>query len=315
MAVTRDYYDILEISKNATKAEIKSAYKRLAREHHPDVAKNKDEAEKRFKEINEAYRVLSDPEKRRMYDQFGHASTANSAGASGFNPFSGASRESQGGSWGPFTYTYSSSGGNEGFDFGDVGDPMDIFEQVFGFRGFGGSRRPRKGKSLYYSITIPFEESIRGIEKTIEVQGKKLKVKIPAGSRDGTEIRFTGEGESGSPGSPAGDLFLQIRVKEHPRLVRQGADIVSVEEISIVQAALGDTITVESIDLNSLTGTKGIKLKIPAGTQPGTTFRLRGRGVKRLRGYGTGDHYVQVKVKVPTKLSWKQKKLLKEFNN
>ncbi len=312
--MAKDFYEILGVSKNTSDEEIKKAYKRLAKEHHPDVAKDKVAAEARFKEINEAYHVLSDPEKRRMYDQFGSASPGAGFGSQG--PFGAAG---QGNQWGPFTWTYTTSGspesasGSEGFDFGDFSDPFDIFEQVFGFRGFSGSRRPRKGRNLYYSLQIDFSESIKGIEKRINVNGKTVNIKIPSGIDDGTELRFAGYGEAGPGGAEDGDLFITVRIKPHPKLLRRGDDVFSTEEISFAQAILGDFIDVLVVDPGSTNATSAIKLKIPAGTQPNTQFRLRGKGIPKMRGFGRGDHFVQIIVNIPTRLSRDQKRILEEF--
>ncbi|OIP97337.1 molecular chaperone DnaJ [candidate division WWE3 bacterium CG09_land_8_20_14_0_10_39_24] len=307
--MAKDYYEILGVSKNASIEDIKKAYKKLAKEHHPDVAKDKAAAEKRFKEINEAYHVLSDPEKKRMYNQFGH--TGMGGGHAGQGPFAG----DQSGAWGPFTWSYTTSqgGGNAGFDFGNFTDPFDIFEEVFGFRGFSGARKPRKGRNLYYSLEVSFAESIQGVEKKVVVNETNLSIKIPAGLSDGTEIRYAGYGEEGPAGAEKGDLFITIKVKPHPKLVIQGDDVFSVEEISFAQAVLGDTLEVDAIDPNSPTAVSRIKLKIPAGTQPNTQFRLRGKGKPKVRGFGRGDHYIQILVTIPARISRQQKKLLEDY--
>ena len=306
--MAKDYYEILGVGKNASKDEIKKAYKRLAKKHHPDVDKSADANEK-FKEINEAYQVLSDEKKRAAYDQFGSAAFDPSAG-SGFGGFGG---QAQSGRWGPFTYTYTTSGGAPDLDFGDFSDPFSIFEQVFGSRGFG--RQPRRGRNLYYTIQIDFMDAVSGLTQEVQLNGKKLKIKIPAGIRDGGQLKFVGEGEAGPRGLPPGDLYLTVRIQPHPTFTRIGDDIFILQEISFVQATLGDTIEIETVD-------KPVKLKIPAGTQSGTQFRLRGKGVPHLRGRGftlnrsgsgRGDQYVRVRVKVPEKLSRGQKNLLEEF--
>jgi DnaJ-class molecular chaperone len=295
-----DYYDVLGVGRNASKDEIKKAYKRLAKKHHPDVDKSPDANEK-FKEINEAYQVLSDEKKRAAYDQFGSAAFEPGAGFGGFGR-----GQTQSGQWGPFTYTYTTSGGAPDFDFGDFSDPFNIFEQVFGFRGFG--RRPRRGRNLYYSITVDFMDAVHGLTQEVSLNGKKLKIKIPAGIRDGAELRFAGEGEAGPQGLPSGDLYLTVRIRPHPTFTRIGDDIFILQEISFVQAALGDTVEVETVE-------RPVKLKVPSGTQTGTQFRLRGKGVPHLRGRGRGDQYVRIQIKVPEKLSREQRKLLKDFQD
>ena len=300
--MVKDYYEVLGINKGASAVEIKKAYKRLAKKHHPDVDKSAGANEK-FKEINEAYQVLSNSEKRAAYDQFGHAAFGGHPSASSGR--AGSAR------WGPFTYTYTTTGGAP--DFGDFSDPFSIFEQVFGSRGFG--RQPRKGRNLYYSLTIDFMDAVRGLTQEVSLNGKRLKVKIPAGIRDGAEIKFRGEGEAGPQGLPPGDLFLTIRIRPHPTFTRIGDDVYVLKEISFAQAALGDTVEVETVDPSTSSGQGAVKLKIPAGTQSGTQFRLRGKGVPHLRGRGKGDQYVRVHIHVPQKLSRAQKKLLQELQS
>lgn len=292
--MSKDFYEVLGVKKNATESEIKTAYRKLAREWHPDVAKDKANAEAKFKEINEAYQVLGDSKKRAQYDQFGSA--AFDGGAAQGNPFSGG---------GPFQWSYSSSGG-QGFE----GDPFDIFEQVFGFRGFGGSR---KAHDVQYSLAIDFVDSIKGFEESINVDGHKLKVKLPPGVRDGTRVKFTGKGEQGKNGVQNGDLYIVIQIKPHPDFGRQGIDIFSIQEISIAQAALGATIPVKVVDPNSKTGFTEKKVKIPSGTQPGIQIRLRGQGMQNPNGMGRGDHYLAIKVVIPQKLTREQKEALKTF--
>lgn len=311
MASNKDYYEILGINKNASPEEIKSAYRKLAREHHPDMVHggDKDAAEQKFKEVNEAYQVLSDPEKRKMYDQYGHAGPGfggQNQGQGG--PFGGGF----GGQWGPYSYTYNSSGGQQGF--GDF-DPFDIFEDFFGFRGFGGQRRPRKGKSLHYELHIDFKDAVLGIEKEINVESGKVKIKIPSGVYDGTEIRFPEKGMPGPDNMPAGDLFLIIRVQLPKGFQRVGDVLATVIEIDMVQAALGDAVEVTVIDEKQSNALGSEKLKIPAGTQHGTQFRLRGKGMPRLQGSGKGDIIVQIAIVIPKKLSRNQKKILEQFKS
>jgi len=296
--MAKDYYVVLGGNKSASAAEIKKAYKQLAKKHHPDVDKSAGANEK-FKEINEAYQVLSNSEKKATYDQFGHAG----------HPSAGAGQAGQGG-WGPFTYSYTGGGSP---DLGDFSDPFSIFEQVFGSRGFG--RQPRKGRNLRYSLIIGFMDAIKGLTQEVALNGKKLKVKIPSGIRDGAEIKFSGEGEKGPKGLPPGDLYLMIRIRPHLDFTRIDDDIYILQEISFTKAALGDTIEVETVDPSTSSGQGAVKLKVPAGTRPGTQFRLRGKGVPRLNGRGRGDQYVRVQVKIPKKLSREQKRLLKEFQN
>jgi len=281
-----DYYDLLGVTKDASAAEIKKAYRKQALEWHPDKHKdNKEAAEKRFKEINEAYQILSDSEKRQAYDQFGHQAFSPGSGynrAGQGSPFGGA----QGGQWGPFTYTYSGNqGGFGGFDFGD---PFEIFEQFFG----GGSpfrhtRVPR------FSVDVDFMDAAHGTQKEVDIGGKKRKIKIPAGVDDGSRIRFD-------------DFILSVNVKPHDIFERDGADIYVRQNVPFSTAILGGTISVPTVDGD-------LKLKIKKGTPSGTMMRLRGKGLPHLRGRGQGDQYVKLNVEVPTRLSRAQKDLIKKL--
>lgn len=302
MAAGKDYYDVLGITKGASDEEVKKAYRQLAREHHPDMVSESDKtvAEKRFKEINEAYQVLSDPQKRKMYDQYGHSGmNFNQAGS---DPFTGGAS----GGWGPFTYSYSTSGAN---DF----DPFDIFESFFGFRGFSGRNSPKKGKNLYYELHVEFKDAIFGLEKSVNVESGKISVKIPAGVHDGTEIRFAGKGMPGDKGAPNGDLFLTIRYSVPAQFRILGEHLVTSQEIDISQAVLGDVVEVSVVDPGEKSGVGKAKLKIPPGTQYGTQFRIKGKGFPRLKQSSQGDVIVQVVVKVPKSLNRKQRQILEEY--
>jgi molecular chaperone DnaJ len=305
-----DYYEILGVNKNASADEIKQAYKKLAKQHHPDMVsdKDKDAAEKRFKEINEAYQILNDPQKRKMYDQFGHAGVGQ--GPSGAGAGAGFGQQGQ---WGPFTYSYSNGNGENSFDFGNGFDPFDVFEEFFGFRGFGRNASPRRGKNLYYEISLDFAEVVRGVEKEIRTEAGKAVIKIPVGVRNGTELRFAGKGMPGPNNIPAGDLFLSIRVKYPKEFMVEGDNIIMVREISFIQAAIGDVIEIPVVDPSNQQALGKAKLTIPAGTQPLTKFLVRGKGMPRLHGSGRGDVLVQVLVTIPKKLTKKQKELLEEF--
>lgn len=284
MPTKRDYYEILGVDKKATPAEVKSAYRKMALKFHPDKNKEPD-AETKFKEINEAYQVLSDQKKRQTYDQFGHAAfdPASASGFGGANPFAGGAQQ------GPFTWSYStSSGGNPfgGFEGGDFGDPFEIFESIFG-AGFGGRRRAR------YSLRIEFMEAVKGVDKEVEIDGKKHHIKVPAGANDGTRIRFD-------------EFDITIDVKPDKTFKREGYDLFIDEHISFSLAALGGTAQVKTIDGK-------LKLKIRPGTQSHTLVRLRGEGVQQVQGRGRGDLYVRIIVDVPEKLSREQKKILEEL--
>ena len=288
MAASRpDYYDILGVEKDASDAEIKKAYRKQALEWHPDKHKdNKEAAEKRFKEINESYQVLSDSKKRQAYDQFGHDAFSRGAGRppGGGNPFGG-----QGGRTGPFTYTYTTQGGQNPFGGFDFGDPFEIFEQFFG--GGGGFRQ--QARMPRYSMTITFMEAVEGVEKDVEIDGKKRGIKIPAGVDDGSRIQF-------------GDFILSINVKPHEVFERDGADVYIKQLIPYSLAAMGGQIEVPTVESK-------VKIKVRNGTPSGSMIRLKGKGIKQLRGRGHGDQYVKLVVAVPQKLSRSQKKLMKEM--
>lgn len=285
MATKRDYYDILGVSRTATKDGLKKAYRKMALEHHPDRNKSPD-AEKKFKEINEAYEVLSNPKKRQAYDQFGHAAFGPGTGFSDQGPFGGFARTHK---KGPFTYTYTSSG-NTPFStgFGGFSDPFEIFEQFFGRSPF--QQGPKISR---YGLTLSFMEAVNGCEKKVSIGTKKRKIKIPAGVDDGTRIQFT-------------DFYLTIDVKPDDVFKRDGNDLFVDHKISFVLAALGGNTEIPTID-------KPVKLKIKAGTQPNTLIRLRGKGVPRLYNRGRGDQYIRLIVEIPKRLSKRQKKLIEEL--
>ncbi|MGE5425739.1 MAG: molecular chaperone DnaJ [Bacillota bacterium] len=350
--MAKDYYDILGVSKDANADEIKAAFRKKAHEHHPD--KGGDEA--RFKEVNEAYQVLGNADKRRQYDQFGSSFQNGQAGfGQGFGGFNG------------------------NINMDDLGDIFGGFGDIFGFGGSGRRGGPERGRDLEMSLSISFLESIHGLETEIKFphlktcshcggsgdapgakidtcptchgsgrisriqrtilgsvqtqstcpdchgEGKKasaqcsichgqgrvkhdekLKVKIPAGISNGESIRLSGYGDAGERGAPSGDLFLKVRVATHAELKREGDDIYSQFEITMSEAALGTTIGVE-------TAYGEVKLKIPAGTQPQTVFRIKEKGAPRLHGRGQGDHFVKIKVLIPKSLTKKQKQLLEEL--
>ena len=295
MASKRDYYEVLGVGKNASDDEIKKAYRKLAIKYHPDKNPGDKEAEAKFKEINEAHDVLSDKQKRARYDQFGHAGVggAGDAFGGGGNPFQG----------GNFNF----NGQSFNFDFGGGFD--DILGSIFGFGG-GGARRPRRGADYQTSVTLTFEEAIFGVTKTVSTNdGENIKVKIPEGIDDGMSIRLRGKGgPAPSKDAEAGDLYVRVRVKPHKHLTREGAIILSEEHIGMVDAALGCEIDVETVD-----GT--VTMKVPAGTQSGTPFKLSGHGVPFRADGDRGPHIVTVIVETPKNLSRKQRELLEEFRN
>jgi len=280
MATKSDYYDILGVSKSASADEIKKAYRKQALEWHPDkhAGSDKEAAEKRFKEINEAYQILSDKEKKSAYDQFGH--DAFTPGGSG-------------GQSGPFTYTYSSSGG-DGNPFAnmDFGDPFDIFESFFGGGGSPFGARQRRAIPRY-SIKIDFMEAVRGIEKEIEIEGERRKIKIPAGIYEGARISF-------------GDFTLSVNIKPDSLFERNEDDIYVNVIVPYSLAAFGGEIEVPTVDGD-------VKIRVRAGTQPGTMVRLREKGVTHLHGRGKGDEYVKLNILVPEKLSREQRRVVEEM--
>jgi DnaJ-class molecular chaperone len=307
MSGKKDYYEILGLKKGASEADIKQAYRKLARQHHPDVAKdvNKEQAEQHFKEINEAYQVLGDPEKKKMYDQFGH----NAPGAGGFGGGAGGPGGFAGGQWGPFNYSYSSGGGSGGFE--DI-DPFDVFESFFGGRG---ARTQRKGKSLYYEMSLTFIESIKGLEKSVSVESGEVSIKVPAGIQDGMQMRFAGKGMPGQNGTPAGDLYITFNVATPKQFERLGDHLGVGVEIDFVTATLGGSVEIPVVDLNNASGVGTATLKIPAGTQFGTRFRLKEKGAPIVNTKHFGDVIVQISVNVPTKLTKKQKELLEQYRD
>jgi len=263
MATKKDFYDVLGLTKSASEAEIKSAYRKLARLHHPDVDKSPGAADK-FKEISEAYQVLSDPQKKKTYDQFGHSAFGQGAGAGAGNPF--------GGGFGNY-----GGGQRVEFDFGGFSDPFDLFEQIFGMGSssghpFGGfQRRPT------FQMSVSFQESLKGVTKEIEIQDaqgkrKKMTIKIPAGVDSGTKIRFD-------------EVDIIFRVTGNPGFLREGADIFSDIDLTIPQIVLGGVVLVSTV-------WGEVKLKVPAGTEPGSLIKIKDQGMPNIRGAGKGDHYV-----------------------
>lgn len=277
----RDLYDILGVSKSATEAEIKSAYRKLALKWHPDKNKSADATEK-FKEVNEAYEILSDKNKRQKYDQFGHAAFG---GGTGYNPFG----QQQSGN--PFG-SYYSAGGNINFEdlFGGAdgfSDPFDIFSSFF-----GGGGRAREARTRY-SMQLDFMEAVQGTEKTIVHQGKQYTIKVPAGVDDGNRMRF--------------DKFdISFVVRPDKTFKREGANVIVNQKLDFITAILGGEIAIPTLQGE-------LKIRVKPGTQPETVLRLSGKGIKVLNSSGHGDLYIRFVITLPTKLSSHQKSLLKEF--
>ncbi|MDD3242172.1 MAG: molecular chaperone DnaJ [Eubacteriales bacterium] len=358
MAEKRDYYEVLGVERGADEAALKSAYRKLAKKYHPDLNPGDKTAEANFKEVNEAYEVLSDPQKRAQYDQFGHAGPQGGFGGG----------------------AYEGGFGGGGFSgFGGFEDIFDMFSGGFGGRS-GRRQGPTQGNSLRYDLSISFEEAAFGVQKEIsitreekcpkcngtgarngearktcpscggrgqvqstvrtplgnmsttrpcpdcngegtvvehpceECQGRgrvrrkrSINVKVPAGIDNGQTMTLRGEGEPGMRGGPNGDLYIAISVRAHSLFQREGFNIFYEMPISFVQATLGDTVEVPGLEGK-------ISFRIPEGTQPGTNFRIEGRGIQRLGGRGKGDMLVKVKLEVPQKLNAKQKELLQQFD-
>ncbi len=294
----KDYYKTLGVAKSASTEEIKKAYRKLARQYHPDVNK-RPEAERRFKEVNEANEVLSDPEKRRRYDQVG--------------PDWARYQNAPGGGNGGFHWAYTGQPGGRTFGAEDLGDFSDFFQTLFGggggggfsaedlFRGHAGRRsRVAPGADLESELEVTLADAYRGTERAIEIKddhgkSRRLTVKIPAGVRDGQRIRLAGQGGAGANGGPRGDLYLKARVRPNPLFARDGDDLRMDLPVAMHEALLGAEVTVPTL--------KGrVSLRIPPETQNGRTIRLAGQGMPRATG-GSGDLFVTVKVVLPTKLS------------
>ena len=317
---TPDYYKILGVSRDADDAEIKKAFRKLAREQHPDVGGD----EEKFKELNEAYEVLSDPKKRKLYDQYGTAN-ANEipfgwGGGGQTVDFSGF------GSWSEILDRIRAGEGVAGTDW----DFSDLFGGGFGgtgqggfggfgqagqggFGGFSTTPRPRKGQDLSVDLEVSFEDAFKGAQKkvTIRVPGQKeaqtFDVKIPAGARDGGRLRFKGKGRAGENGGAAGDLLINTKIKPHPYYKRKGADVIVDVPITIAEAALGASIVVPAPD-----GSK-VKVKVPRGTQDGTELKIKGKGAPKLKGAGTGNLIAHLRIAVPTQMNEAQEKALEAF--
>ena len=308
----KDYYKILGVAKGATTEEIKKAYRKLARQYHPDVNK-KPEAEKRFKEINEAHEVLSDPEKRKRYDTVGPDWERY---ASGFGE-----RAGQGGRPGGFHWVYTTPGGG----FEDASGFSDFFQTLFGQAtngGFGNGpdlfgstrtrtrTRARTGEDVEGEVEITLAEAYKGAEHVVQIsrengEPRRLTVKIPPGVRDGQRIRLAGQGAPGTGGGSPGDAYLRVRVKPHPFFTRDGDDLRAELPVALHEALLGAEVTVPTL--------KGrVTLRIPPETQNGRTIRLAGQGMPRATG-GSGDLYITVRVVLPTKLSDKERALAREL--
>lgn len=281
----KDYYEILGVPRNATQEEIKKAYRKLALEWHPDRNKSP-EAEERFKEINKAYEVLSDPEKRKIYDMYGPS--AFEGGGIGARAQAGGRTYTY--KKGPFTYTYTTFGDIPfDFDFEGFSDPFEIFESFFGFR----SPFSRRKRREVYQARLTFDEAVRGVEKEVVIKGKRKKIKIPAGVDDGQRIRFS-------------DFDLIVEVEPHPYFKRRGQDVYVEKEIDFPTAVLGGVVEVETLD-------GPLKVKVKPGTKDGSILRVKGKGIAYPHSDKKGDFYIIFRIKLPEKVSSKAKKLLEEL--
>ena len=323
---TKNYYDLLGVAKDASTDDIKRAFRKAARKHHPDAGGN----EETFKRVNEAYEVLSDKEKRAQYDQFGQyfgpngpgpgyggsASNPGGYGAGAGNPFAGGAYA--GGN--PFAGGAGAGGAGVGgnyqqveFDMGDLGD---IFGSMFGGGGspFGGRRAPSRGHDLQLDVTVSFDEALSGTERKVQTGpgsgGKDFTVKIPAGVADGGKLKFKGKGGvSEQSGGARGDLFVVTHIAPHAYFTRDKADILLDLPLSVSEAALGTNVTVP------LPGGGRAKLKIPAGTQNGRVFRMKGKGAPKLKGRGNGDLRVKAQLVIPKRVNAKQRQLFEELQD
>jgi DnaJ-class molecular chaperone len=283
----KDYYDILGVKKSAGPDEIKKAYRGLAKKFHPDKNKGNKEAENKFKELSEAYAVLSDAEKREQYDRLGKEAFRGGGGPGG-NPFAGGANPFGGFDFSQFTGAgggrASARGGRRSTGAGGF---TDIFSDLFGG---GGEPGPQRGGDLEAELTIDFRDAILGTTMDLVLNGKAIKVKIPEGVSDGQRIRLRGKGAPGNSGGPAGDLNVLIHVRTHPLFERRGDDIYIDLPIKVGEAIRGAEVEVPTIQ-------GPVRARIPAGTQGGQTFRLRGKGVKKKT--TAGDHYYRVEITVP----------------
>lgn len=306
-----DYYQTLGISKGANDDEIKRAYRRLAKQYHPDVNKGEKASEERFKDISEAYSVLSDKEKRKQYDMFG-----SGAFQGGFDPSQSGGRWSSGAPGGGFRYETSG-------DMGGMGDLGDIFGELFNMGGFtrsAGRKRPQgransysakvDGGDTYANLEIDFEDALKGISKKMSIrrgsEADNITVKIPAGVDNGSKVRIKGKGHPGQAGGKAGDLYLNIRVNPHKVFWREGADILVEVPISIYEAILGGKIEVPTV-------VGSAKMSIPAGTKGGQKFRIKGQGAPIIGKKTKGDQYAIIQIVPPTKLDKETKKIFEDL--
>jgi DnaJ-class molecular chaperone len=312
----QDYYAILGVPKTATQKEIKAAFRKAARKHHPDLNQNDPAAERRFKEINEANEVLSDPKKRSLYDEVGprwrEYEAWDKAGRPGPSPFGAA----PGGFGGPQVEYRTVSPDELESMFGDADPFSDFFHSMFGRSGGGTGRTrsrvaPRRGEDVEGTTDITLEEAYTGTKRTIEMSGsgrtRRVEISIPAGVADGARVRAAGQGGAGTSGANAGDLFVRVRVRPHQRFTRDGVDLREQVDVPLDVALLGGEVSVRT-----LRGTTA-ELRIPPTTQNGARLRLRGLGMPKLQGGGHGDLIAEVSVRMPGELTPAAKRLAEEL--
>ncbi len=309
----KDYYKILGVSKSASPEEIKKSYRKLALKYHPDQNKGDKSAEAKFKEISEAYAVLSDPEKRKNYDMFGAEGFQNRFTQEdifrGFD-FGSVFREfgfGNGGKGGDlFSQIFGGMGGRRQHNYQSGGSPFGSYSG-----GFQGHTQAVKGQDLIYELSMPLEEIVKTTNKIISYQingrNEKVSVKVPAGISNGKKLRLKGKGEPSPYGGQPGDLYIQIRVLDHPIFRRENDDLYLKQQIKFSEAILGTEIEVPTIDQ------KRLKLKIPPGTQNNAKFRLKSYGLPHANGNGKGDVYAEISIEVPKKLDKKQRSLVKSL--
>ncbi len=312
---TPDYYKTLGVSRTASADEIKKAFRKLARTHHPDAGGD----EAKFKEINEAYEVLSDDKKRQLYDQYGTANENQIPWGGAGGQGAGFNYEDIFGGGNGGTYTYTSGGGGGGFggiDWSDILDSIRSGNGAFGGDWDFGANKKQRGQDMSVTLDVTFDEAFKGTTKrvTVRVPGKSesetIDVKVPEGARDGGRLRYKGKGAPGENGGEAGDLLITTHITEHPYYRRDKADVIVDLPISVAEAALGTSIVVPAPD-----GTK-VKVKVPAGTQDGRILNIKGKGARDVKSKGSdarGDLKIKVNVKVPTDMNDEQKAAMEAF--
>lgn len=306
MAEKRDFYEVLGLKKEASENEIKKAFRKKAMQYHPDKNPGDKKSEEKFKEVNEAYGILSDAEKRDKYDKFGFAGVDPNAAYNGGQNQGWAQEQGFGNQGGYQRQTY-------GNPFQDIsGSEFEsLFGNLFGGGGFGNTQRraePRKGSDLQTNITITFEEAAFGTKKRVKLNGKTISITIPEGIDNGSKISLKGQGQPSTSGGINGDLIVVISIKPHDKFTRKGPDLYIDMSIPFTQAALGASIIVPTLR-------DKVSYNVPAGTQPNTTFRLKEKGIKDWKSKKTGDLYVKVLIEIPKNITKEQRELLEKLDS